>query len=76
MSGSRKQLKSNRALSADLCSHRRCGGRAPAEPRRDVLEDCLDDVGVVIDPKLVGQGQQQLVGFHNRSLFDWHIKTK
>ena len=35
---------------------------APAESRRDVLQDRLDDVDVVIDAELVRHGQQQRVG--------------
>jgi hypothetical protein len=34
----------------------------PAEGGGDVLEDRLDDVGVVLDAELVGDGQQQRVG--------------
>ena len=34
----------------------------PAEAGRDVLEDRLDDVGVVVDAELVGHGQEQRVG--------------
>jgi len=30
-----------------------------------MLEDRLDDVGVVVDPELVGHGQQQRVGFRD-----------
>jgi len=35
---------------------------APAQSRRHVGQDGLDDVGVVIDAELVGHGQEQRVG--------------
>ena len=38
----------------------------PAERRRDVLQDRLDDVGVVVDAELVRHGQQQGIGFGDR----------
>ena len=34
----------------------------PPQARRDVLQDRLDDVGVVVDAELIGHGQQQRVG--------------
>ena len=37
----------------------------PAEPRRDVLQDRLDDVGVVVDAELVRHGQQHGIGFRD-----------
>src|SRR5690606_31030512 len=39
---------------------------APAKARCDVLENALDDVGVVVDTQLVGDGQQQRIGFGDR----------
>ena len=34
----------------------------PPQARRDVLQDRLDDVGVVVDAELIRHGQQQRVG--------------
>ena len=48
-----------------------------SQTRRDVREDRLDDVGVVVDAKLVGHGEQQRVGLGDRFVFlellDQHI---
>jgi hypothetical protein len=38
---------------------------APAERGGDVLQDRLDDVRVVIDAELVGDGQEQRVGLRD-----------
>jgi hypothetical protein len=38
---------------------------APSKGGGDLSEDCLDDMGVVVDPQLVGYGQEQRVGFGN-----------
>src|SRR4029078_2590630 len=43
-----------------------CGASSPAEPGRDVLEDRLDDVGVVVDAELVRHRQQHSIGFRDR----------
>ena len=38
---------------------------APAQPGRDMLQDRLDDVGVVVDAELVRHGQQHCIGFRD-----------
>src|SRR5580658_1913352 len=49
----------------------------PAQRRGDVFEDRLDDVGVVVDPELVGHGEQERVGFGDGlvllELLDQHV---
>ena len=47
------------ARATEFAAHARS---APAELRRDVLQDALDRVGVVVDAELVGHGEQQRVG--------------
>jgi hypothetical protein len=44
--------------------HRRHAS-APAECRRDVLQNRLDDVGVVLDAELVRHGQKQGIRFRD-----------
>ena len=50
----------------------------PAEPRRDVLQDRLDDMRVVVDAELVGHRQQQRVGLGDGlvllELLDEHVR--
>jgi hypothetical protein len=41
---------------------------APAELRRDVPEDAVNGVGVVLDAELVGDGQQERVGRLDRGV--------
>src|SRR5262245_10776731 len=41
-------------------------GLPPAELGSDVVEDALDDVGVVVHAELVGDGEQQRVGRSDR----------
>ena len=47
---------------ARACGAPRNDRSAPAQRRRDVLQDRLDDMGVVVDAELVGHGEQQRVG--------------
>ena len=51
---------------------------APAEPRGDIFQDHLDDMSVVVDTKLIGDGQEQRVGrsdsFVLRELLDEDIR--
>src|SRR6187399_1245121 len=60
------------AILADRKNHRSQVGRsraprsAPAEGRRDVLHDALDDVGVVLDAELARHGEQKRVGGGDR----------
>src|SRR5690349_16105346 len=54
-------LESPRA-SIDAALHEGTRGSAPAELRRDVLEDALERVRVVFDSELVRHRQQQRVG--------------
>jgi AcrR family transcriptional regulator len=53
-------------------------GLPPAERRRHVGEDAVDDVGVVVDAELVRHGEQQRVGSCDRlvllELLDQHIR--
>ena len=58
-SPAQRQMVQNR-LQAGIESPRR--GVSASQARRDVLQDRLDDVGVVVDAELVGHGQQQRVG--------------
>ena len=44
---------------------RPAGVSAPAERGGDVLQDRLDDVRVVVDAELVGDGQEQRVGLRD-----------
>src|ERR1017187_9387750 len=50
----------------------------PAQARRDMLQNCLDDVGVVVDAELVGHGQEQRVGLGDGlillQLIDQHVR--
>ena len=51
---------------------------APAQAGGDMLEDRLDDVGVVVDTELIGDGQEQRVslgdGFVFRELLDEDVR--
>src|SRR6188472_122982 len=72
------------AILADRKNHRSQVGRsraprsAPAEGRRDVLHDALDDVRVVLDAELARHGEQERVGGGNRfvlgELGDEHVR--
>src|SRR5690606_17366933 len=42
-----------------------CLGSAPAESRSDVFQDRLDHMGAIIHAELVGDGEEQRVGFGN-----------
>jgi hypothetical protein len=49
-------------LAVATLSGRANGASAPPKAGRDVLEDRLDDVGVVVNAELIGHGQEQRVG--------------
>src|SRR5580692_5460907 len=48
-----------------------CGrlASAPAKARCDVFKDSLDDMGVVVDTKLIRDGQEQRVSFGDGFVF-------
>ena len=50
----------------------------PAQPRRHVLQDRLDDMHVVVDTELIGHGEQHRVSLGDRfvhlELLDQHIR--
>ena len=50
----------------------------PPQARRDVLQDRLDDVGVVVDAELIGYGEKHRVGLGDRlilrKLLDQHVR--
>jgi len=41
----------------------------PAEARSNIFKNCLDDVGVIVDPKLIRDGQKQCVGLGDSFVF-------
>src|SRR6476661_6340055 len=57
-----KALQGSVRVTQRLTSPGTGAASAPAEARGDMLEDRLDDVGVVVDAELIGHGQQQGIG--------------
>src|SRR4029077_3569944 len=78
-SGESCSIQDSALLRRNLTENRvQRAGSSPAQRRGDVLEDGLDDVGVVIDAELVGHGEQERVGFGDgfvlRELFDQDVR--
>ena len=56
-----------RAPADEVTCEPRGNASPPAKPRRDVLKDRLDDVSVVVDPELIGNGEEECVCFGDGS---------
>ncbi len=67
------KLRRDSSVAAVLSSRREVPwgwpGSAPAEARGDMFDDRLDDVGVIVDTKLVRDGQEQCVSICDSFVF-------